>query len=92
MSNFRFGQQTVNQSNGRDTEEVGAYINLGLGRADGSNFKVDRGLRLYFSDENQRALAEMLQTPEGVEKFKQALVVNCNIIGDKPKASLAVLG
>jgi hypothetical protein len=59
---------------------VGAYINIALPRTDGTDGKIDRGLRLYLDDEAQVNLANALQTPEGLAAFKEKLIVSCNIV------------
>lgn len=66
-----------------------AYINFYLTRADGTETKIDTGLRLVFSDKDpgQKQLAEILQTEEGKRWFLQNVDVRCVIVSDKPKAA-----
>ena len=68
----------VQTGNFRRDRKVDAYINLSLPRTNGQQGKIDRGLRLYFDDPAQKQLFELLQTEEGVERFKSALIVTCN--------------
>lgn len=96
MSNqagFAIPNQTPNLTTvpqgGSDYKKADAFINLSLPRADGSTGKVDRGLRLYFDSADQKGLAELLQTPEGIERFRSALVITCNY-ANVEKAGFAV--
>lgn len=86
-------QETNNVTNfrGRQTPTPDAYINLSLPRTDGKDGKLDRGIRLFFSDNDpaQKQLAEYLQTEEGIEWFRRNLHISCNIVGTGPKAGFA---
>jgi hypothetical protein len=42
---------------------------------------------MNFDDPGMVALAEMLQTPEGIEKFRAAIIITCNY--NKPASSKA---
>jgi hypothetical protein len=55
-----------------------SYINLALPNGEGTTTKLDRAIRLDHSDPHQKMLFDLLQTAEGVERFKAALVVSCN--------------
>lgn len=68
-------------SSNTSTDTPDSYVNIAIPLKDGSNSKIDRGLRLYFDRKDgaqHKALTEMLQTPEGIEKFRAAIVITCN--------------
>jgi hypothetical protein len=71
----------------RPKQNIGAFTNISLARADGTVGKIGDGLRMNFDDPGMVALAEMLQTPEGIEKFRAAIIITCNY--NKPASSKA---
>lgn len=66
----------------KEFKKVDAYLNIGLARADGKDGQIGgTGIRLFFNDEDPsvQQLAELLQTDEGVEWFRQNMTIRCNI-------------
>lgn len=63
---------------GKQRKQADAFINLALPRAEGGNSKIGDGIRLYFDDAGQKQLAELMQTEEGIKRFRDAVIITCN--------------
>jgi len=80
----------VRSGNFNDRPAPDAYINLSLPRTDGQPGKVGQGIKLYFDKSGEQELANLLQTEEGIKQFREALIIQCNIVTGVEKPGFAI--